>query len=252
MEDFNKAYQEMIEKDKGKKLNDEKANFQNDSIKESGIARKTVDKKLEAQHGYNLYEYIRNDKQAIVDEVLSYLDQGADINFNLNDGCTILMEALSCKNYEIAELLIEKGANLDLQDKDGETALMLAIDYNNYKIAELLIEKGANLDLQDGYGDSALIGAIHYEYNRIAELLIEKGANLDLQNRCKSNALMHAISCKNYKMAELLIEKGANLALKDKAKFDALYYAKRSEEKTIIKLIEDNLKKQKKEIEKVY
>ena len=153
MEDFNKAYQEMIEKDKGKKLNDEKANFQNDSIKESGIARKTVDKKLEAQHGYNLYEYIRNDKQAIVDEVLSYLDQGADINFNLNDGCTILMEALSCKNYEIAELLIEKGANL---------------------------------------------------------------------------------------------------ALKDKAGFDALYYANQSEEKTIIKLIEDKLKKQNKDIEKIY
>ena len=224
MEDFNKVYQELL-----------KQNANNSQIKGNSTHLKDVN------------DILSNDPKQP-----SNIADNKIHNSENNKQQDELSEKLFTNNIDQVIACIEKGANLDLQEKYGETALIRAISCENYKIVELLIEKGANLDLQDDYGRTALIKAIFYVNYNIVELLIEKGANLDLQDKDGETALMIAIDYNNYKIAELLIEKGANLALKDKAKFDALYYAKQSEEKTIIKLIEDKLKKQNKDIEKIY
>ncbi len=61
---------------------------------------------------------------------------------------------VACKNVhvDVAKLFLEKGAQVDLQNEDGRSSLMVACENGHVDVAQLLLEKGAQVDLQAEYG----------------------------------------------------------------------------------------------------
>ena len=63
-------------------------------------------------------------RSTIVKDLLSY---GADVNFQNDNGRTVLMECLCMKRFELVKVFLDAGADLSIVDKRGNTALILAI-----------------------------------------------------------------------------------------------------------------------------
>ncbi|RUM72907.1 MAG: hypothetical protein DSZ09_00780 [Sulfurovum sp.] len=96
---------------------------------------------------------------------------------------SLLQNAISDEEYDIAKFLIEKECNLDNQDDRGYTALHYILgsrDEANYKLFDDLIEKNVNLELvDDEYGNSPLMEAVLNPKIPLSMIqkLLEKGAD---------------------------------------------------------------------------
>ena len=74
--------------------------------------------------GLKLIEAIKNES---IDEVISLIDRGADVNFlDPNDGETPLITAIQVRNIEIIDILIQRGADVNKPSKFNK---MTPIDY---------------------------------------------------------------------------------------------------------------------------
>jgi len=60
------------------------------------------------------------------DSVVTLLDQGADIDYQSDDGWTPLVEASVMGNTSTVKLLLERGANVNLTDNYNRSALNLS------------------------------------------------------------------------------------------------------------------------------
>ena len=78
-------------------------------------------------------------------EIVTLLcDNNADLHVKENKyGETVLMEASSQGNLEMAKLLVSKGARVDDVNKRGETVLTLASNVKEFKLCKFYINKGA-------------------------------------------------------------------------------------------------------------
>ena len=113
------------------------------------------------QHGAktnvpNLFiEAIKNNN---TDEVLKFINNGADLNLHFNIPCeyTPLMVAAQYDSKEVAELLIEHGARVNCcieVDNDHYYPLSAAAEYNAKNVAEVLLNHGAITDtIEEGEG----------------------------------------------------------------------------------------------------
>jgi ankyrin repeat protein len=72
--------------------------------------------------------------------------------------------------------LIASGGNVNAADDDGFTPLMLAVSGGNRYVVSALLEAGANVDAQDNEGFTALMVARQMKYKKIEQLLIRYGA----------------------------------------------------------------------------
>jgi ankyrin repeat protein len=71
-----------------------------------------------------------------------YEGKGADINLQVNGGCTPLMLACFYGHEAVVRLLLERGANATLRDKSGRTALSFARRSEHVAIVALLEAHG--------------------------------------------------------------------------------------------------------------
>lgn len=111
-------------------------------------------------------------------------------------------------NLEIAKRLISQN-NIDFQDNEGTTVLILATEWNNIKLVKYLIKAGANLELQNKYGKSALSIASYHGFTEIVKLLIKYNADLESTSNYGTPLIM-AINHDNKKIIKMLIEAGAS------------------------------------------
>ncbi len=107
-------------------------------------------------------------------EVKDELQQGADVNYQDQDGVTVLIYAARTGNTAIAKLLLEKGATLNLQKKDGWTALMMAVLTNHPEVVQLLLEAGADRDITSEKNKTALDYAKARNHTTIIEMFAKK------------------------------------------------------------------------------
>ena len=80
------------------------------------------------------------------------LSEGADIDFQGENGQTALMRAILNQKEEVFNLLLFENANVNLQDKEGKTALMMAYQMGLTDFIEELKLKGADEKIKDVYG----------------------------------------------------------------------------------------------------
>ena len=73
-----------------------------------------------------------------IEEVITFLDAGADINAIGEDGYTPLQYATEHNHVELVKLLLEKGADKTIKSSEGETALDMALLLNEVEIQKLL------------------------------------------------------------------------------------------------------------------
>ncbi len=88
------------------------------------------------------------------------LFEGANVDFQDNDGSTSLMIASKRDHKEIVLQLLRARAKVNLQDLIGNTALILATVQGDVEIVKLLLRARVNPTLQDDDGRTALAWAL--------------------------------------------------------------------------------------------
>lgn len=103
--------------------------------------------------------------------------------------------------------LIASGVNMDVIDKYGASALHRALTNKQEEIAQLLIESGADTTFRNYRGEDPLYFALHYDSNLVG-LLLEKMPSDTKSSLSKNKALVKATDLETIK---LLLKYGANI-----------------------------------------
>ncbi|MBO7244289.1 MAG: ankyrin repeat domain-containing protein [Alphaproteobacteria bacterium] len=164
------------------------------------------------------------------------MDDGADINFQGEDGQTALMRAILNQKEKVFYWLLENKADVNLFDKSGKTALMFAYQQGLSNFAHQLIEMGAKEEMKDHQGHTAkeyeleegegvvmvqpkkevevdlqdlLFASIESESQQGIDQALMLGADLERPDVYGNNALMLAARKGNIVIMRHLIKKGA-------------------------------------------
>ncbi|KAH8796840.1 ankyrin repeat-containing domain protein [Flagelloscypha sp. PMI_526] len=156
-----------------------------------------------------------------------YIERGANIDLQNEDGSSALMIAVQGSNMVIIHYLVKKNANMNLHDAHGNTALILATGQGKVEIVRYLIDKGSNVNLQNVDGFSALMIAVRGGNTEIMQYLADHGADMNQQNAIGRSALMLAAQKSRLEITRHLVSKGADLNLQDVDGHSALMLAAR-------------------------
>ena len=153
-----------------------------------------------------------------INQTLTYLNSGVDINATDEDGRTPLMIAALYGQTSIVSLLIQRGADVNIQNErkniafKGETALILSSRHGrDSNIPLILIEAGARVDMTDSQDFTALMYAAQNCLTSIVKLLLDKGATVNATTLNDVTALSLAVQNGNPNTIKLLLNRGAKI-----------------------------------------
>ncbi len=155
----------------------------------------------------SLIDAVRNNN---LQEVKSFLENGADVNAYGDDSDNVLINASIYGSLDCMKLLLQHKANPNLSNKYDQTPLMLsANDLNKIK---LLVEYGANINDTARSGSSVLLIACsgNNQYETV-KWLLSHGANVFQKRWGSETALMRAVQFSDTNTINLLINKGLDL-----------------------------------------
>ena len=121
--------------------------------------------------------------------------------------------------------LIKAGVDVNIQDKNGITAMMIAAENGYLELLRELKQAGADVNIQNYYGDTALMCATKKEQHNCVQKLLEFGANINTKGEDGQTALMHAVVNNDDDMLHTLIKAGANLNVQDDGGCSIMVYA---------------------------
>lgn len=173
-----------------------------------------------------------------VDLIDSFVNSGADLNTQNNEGETALHLAARSGLYEICDRLIKHKAEMNSFDAYGRNVLHTAVCANQYKIVKLILDhcnsvlcanntlNQANLLLDDKYdlidsktnddlGDTSLIIACRLSLNSIVQLLVDYNATVNATDNEGRSALHWCAKVNNVCAASILLKSGANVNMQD-------------------------------------
>ena len=224
-ESLRKSFDELLEGDKFERVLDEC---------EYANGHKVV---VSKQKAINLgKQFWGNDgKLKSAKEIEVLIQQGADVNVQVNNGWTALIWAAEKGHKEIVEMLLEGGADVNIKSDDGYTALIWASREGHKEVVEMLLQNGADVNQKDGNSYTALIWASRGGYKEVVEVLLERGADVNHKDKYSKTALMRASNNGYNEIVQLLLEGGADVHQKDKYGETALMGATDKETKMVIK-----------------
>lgn len=124
----------------------------------------------------------RRDKRLLVAAVLKnnlkmvrvLLEQGLDASSTYN-GVPLLTWAVSYKNREMANLLLDYEARIDDEaGLAGKTALHYAAERDDVEMITLLLDRGADVNAEQLFGITALTIAVQRGYNKLSRRLVRR------------------------------------------------------------------------------
>jgi len=151
-------------------------------------------------------------------ELLKELDK-KDIDYNYEkDSISPLLMAISHKNFQMVQYLIENGGNIEYRDSEGVPLICFAVEKESKEIFDYLLEKNAPLDIIDIFEESdnglqLMISAISKEDNHYYKTLIERGVSVNVANENVSLLSTYIYRGEISKVA-LLLSLGADINLK--------------------------------------
>jgi ankyrin repeat protein len=95
---------------------------------------------------------------------------------------TPLHRAVTYKQMDMLNLLLERGADLNAQDVTGMTPLHVAAMLGRRDEAEWLLDHGADPEIKDSYGDLPIHTAAVFGHGQIISLFTNRGMSLDIKN----------------------------------------------------------------------
>lgn len=114
-----------------------------------------------------------------------FLDNGADINIEDEQGRTAIFHAIFSQDVEVVRYLVDHGANLSFKDKyaDGESLQHLAAAEGNLNILQYLIEeKGSDINALNDKKETLLHAASIFAPKSTVRYLVEKGLDILAEN----------------------------------------------------------------------
>ena len=158
------------------------------------------------------------------------------LNFQREDGRTILFDIIVENNIELIKLLINAGADLNILDNENNSPLSYMVDeglkIENAKEKEYFLERlvlilkfRIDMNTIDKDGKTIFHKAVIADDLSVVEKLLTKKTNLNIKDKQGRTALHHTQWKGNYKIARLLIAAGADINEPDYAGFTILNYA---------------------------
>jgi len=166
----------------------------------------------------------KNELKNIVKEkekALSDISKMSDINYQFQNGGTILMYAAANSPLNIVKECIEKGANIELFDSQGNTAIMFTVFYNKIENFKYLLSLNANINRINNDKESILHYAVAKNNLELVKIFCERKCNINTTNINGKTPLMFAVCSKRIAISDrlniikILIESGADMEIKD-------------------------------------
>ncbi|NXB15307.1 RN5A ribonuclease, partial [Rhagologus leucostigma] len=172
------------------------------------------------------------DKEA----VLELLEQGADVNSNVESGWTPLQTAVQTAEEDVVRLLLDRGASLHARKDNGGTAFTEAGIAGNVDILKLLLEHGSNVNDQDINSFTAFMEAVWYGKEEALRFLYSRGAEVNLRrvtseekarlHKGGATVLMDACRERHFLAVKILVEEmRADENIRDNRDRNALIHA---------------------------
>ena len=144
------------------------------------------------------------------------LEAGANPNYRLKGGETLLMGAAEHGFVDVMQVLLEKGANPGHTSRREGNAATKAVRKRRIGALKVLITNGIDLNAADSDGRTPLMMAVKQSDYPMASILLGAGANIDERDDQGNTALLHAVKNTRLSMVALLLKHGADYNLKDK------------------------------------
>jgi ankyrin repeat protein len=144
------------------------------------------------------------------------------------------MVAVSHKNADLVDLLMNAGAKLNLRNRRGETAIMLASYRGFGDIVEKLYIKGAEINHP---GWNPLIYAASGGHESIIRLLLDGGVPVNSASDNGTTALMMAARGNHLDAVKVLLERGADPNLRNEWGKTAMDWALSKNNQDMVKLL---------------
>jgi ankyrin repeat protein len=103
--------------------------------------------------GEMLFKEIEKRDKASLNLVRDLITLGANLDWQNEDGQTVLHKCARWNSPEIARMLLDAGADVNVQDGDGWTALHVSAFNNRLEITQVLIDAGADKTIPNNDGE---------------------------------------------------------------------------------------------------
>ena len=176
------------------------------------------------------------------DTVLWLIEQGVDVNWCDQYGCTSAHYAAKKGNLDVLKLLHSKGADIHHVNSDGDNSLMEAIfgscDYNTVM---WLIKQHVDVKCLGKDGLTAVHRAAHNGNLYVLKLLHSNRANIHEVSSDGFNSVVSAThgTC-DFDTVKWLIEQGVDVNKSDKYGHTAVHYAARKGNLDVLHLLHSN------------
>ena len=142
--------------------------------------------------------------------VKQLLINGAEINYQSEEGWCLLFELISLNLYQEIASLSHTKLNIEISDAKERNALFWSIYHEHPNVLKTLIGMGCNLTTNVTHGLPALHYAVYKNNTEIITLLLDKGVNIESKDSHNNTALAYAHLYKREEMITLLTQRGAH------------------------------------------
>lgn len=130
-----------------------------------------------------------------VNEAVEALKNGADINY-IDEEWPLFITAVTSNDVPMVNFFLQNGVDRELKGPDGKTALMHALSLRNANIAEMLINAGADLKAQDPTKKNILMYAAEGNNSKVLKKLLDSGFDRNLRSSADKTALDYAVDAR--------------------------------------------------------
>ena len=143
-----------------------------------------------------------------------------------------LLEAVSSRNIDEINYIIDRGADIDTRDKYGGTPIHNALESSvtrqlrnidewsedgisetsNVDIVKILLDRGADIEAKNNVGNTPLIEAASIGDIDSLKALLNRGADIEAKNNDGNTSLIEA---KTVDILKVLIDRGADIEAKN-------------------------------------
>lgn len=144
-----------------------------------------------------------------IQTVKQLLMNGAEINYQSDEGWCLLFELVSLNLHEEIASLCHTRLNVEITDPKGRNALFWSIYHEHPQVLKTLITLGCDLTRSVTNGLPALHYAVFKNNIEIVTLLLEKGVDIERKDYHNNTALAYAYLYEREESITLLTQRGA-------------------------------------------